>query len=356
MTTEQLDTTKAEAFAGQMVGLLNNSFTGLMVSVGNRIGLFDTMAGMRPSTPETIAKAGGFNERYVREWLGGMTTARIVEHDAKAGTYWLPPEHAASITHAAGPGNLANMAEFISMMGNVEDQIADCFKNGGGVPYSEFPKFQEAMRQESAAVFDATLLEVTLPMVPGLIEKLEAGIDVADVGCGAGHGINIMARAFPKSRFVGYDFSEEGIALGRAEAKEWGLENARFELKDAATLDGSTKFDFITTFDAIHDQAAPDKVLAGIAASLKPGGTYLCVDIQAHSEHAGNMDHPLGPALYAISTFHCMTVSLAYQGQGLGTCWGEQVAHKMLKDVGFKNIETKTVEGDILNNYYIATR
>jgi SAM-dependent methyltransferase len=356
MTTQQLDPAKAEAFAGQVIGIYNGASLALMISVGNRTGLFDKMSELPPSTSEQIATAAGLDERYVREWLGAMTAGRFVEHDAKKMTYTLPPEHAASLTHAAGTGNLANMAEFFALMGDVEDQIVDSFRKGGGVPYSGFPKFQELMRQESAAVFDQTLVQATLPMVDGLIDRLNAGIDVADVGCGAGHAVNVMARAFPKSRFTGYDFSEEGVARGRAEAAEWGLKNARFEVKDAATLDGSTKFDFITTFDAIHDQAKPARVLAGISEALKPGGVYLCVDIQADSTHAGNLEHPLAPFLYMVSTFHCMTVSLAYGGDGLGTVWGEQLATKMLNDAGFKDITVKRVDGDIINNYYIARR
>jgi 2-polyprenyl-3-methyl-5-hydroxy-6-metoxy-1,4-benzoquinol methylase len=165
-----------------------------------------------------------------------------------------------------------------------------------------------------------------------------------------------MARAFPNSRFTGYDFSEEGIGFGRAEAKEWGLKNATFEVKDVANLDGSTKFDLITVFDAIHDQAQPRKVLKGIAASLKPGGVLLCADIAGDSGHAGNMDHPLAPTLYAISTFHCMTVSLALGGEGLGTMWGQQKAREMFKEAGFTSVEEKFVEGDILNVYYICRK
>jgi ubiquinone/menaquinone biosynthesis C-methylase UbiE len=212
------------------------------------------------------------------------------------------------------------------------------------------------MRQESAAVFDLTLVQTTLPMVDGLVDRLKSGIDVADVGCGAGHAINVMAKAFPNSRFTGYDFSEEGIARGRAEAAEWGLKNARFEVKDAATLDASQQFDLITVFDAIHDQAKPARVLEGISRALKPNGVFLCVDIQADSTHAGNIEHPLAPFLYMVSTFHCMTVSLAYGGDGLGTAWGEQLAKKMLNDAGFKDITVKRVEGDIINNYYIARK
>ncbi len=354
MTTATIDQAKAGEFAGSVIGALNNGFSTLMISIGQRTGLFDTMATLPPSTSEQIAKAAGLNERYVREWLGNMTVNRYVEHDAEKGTYFFPREHAASLTHAAGPGNLGTFAEFLSQMGNVEDEVVEAFRNGGGVPYSKFDKFQTLMRQESAQVFDATLIDVTLPLVDGLIDKLKSGIDVADVACGAGHAINLMAKAFPKSRFVGYDFSEEGIGIGRTEAKEWGLTNVAFEMKDVALLDGSAKFDLITVFDAIHDQAQPRKVLKGIAGSLKPGGVLLCADIAADSSHAGNMGHPMAPAMYAISTFHCMTVSLALNGEGLGTMWGKQTARELFREAGFTSVDEKMVEGDILNVYYIC--
>lgn len=314
------------------------------------------MATLPPSTSVEIAGEAGLNERYVREWLGTVTTGRIVEHDGVAGTYWLPAERAASLTRAAGPGNLAPWMQFFALFGQVEDGIVESFQRGGGVPYSKFDKFQELMRAGSAAVFDATLVDITLPLVPGLVERLRAGIDVADVGCGAGHAINVMAKAFPNSRFTGYDFSEEGISIGRAEAEAMGLSNTSFEAKDAATLGGLATFDLITAFDAVHDQANPRRMLKGIFDALRPGGTFLCVDIAADSAHAGNMDHPMAPYLYNISTFHCMTVSLALGGEGLGTCWGEQQARELLAEAGFPDIDVARVEGDILNNYYIARK
>ena len=356
MTVETIDQAKAQEFAGSLVGALNNGFNTLMISVGQRTGLFDTLATLPPSTSEQIARATGLNERYVREWLGGMTVSRIVEHDAQNGTYYFPREHAASLTRAAGPGNLASFAEFLAQMGKVEDDIVEAFHKGAGVPYAKYDKFQQLMRQESAQVFDATLIDVTLPLVDGLVDSLKAGIDVADVGCGAGHAINIMAREFPSSRFTGYDFSEEGVGIGRAEAQEWGLTNATFEVKDVSTLDGSKKFDLITVFDALHDQAQPRKVLNRIAGSLKPGGVFLCADIAGDSNHAGNMDHPLGATMYAISTFHCMTVSLALDGEGLGTMWGQQKARELLREAGFTSVEEKFVEGDIMNVYYICRK
>jgi ubiquinone/menaquinone biosynthesis C-methylase UbiE len=356
MTTEQMDPAKAEEFAGQVIGILSGGLLSLMLNVGHETGLFDTMAGMPPSTSEEIANVTGLNERYVREWLGAMVTGRIVEFDASNATYRLPAEHAASLTRAAGPGNLCTMSQFLPEMAAVQDKIVHSFRNGGGVPYSEYDNFQRLMAALSSDIVDATLVDVTLPLAPGLVERMRDGIDVADLGCGSGHAINVMAKAFPKSRFTGYDFSDEGVGVGTAEAKEMGLSNARFVAQDIAEMGGSEEFDAITVFDAIHDQAKPRQVLKNIYNLLRPGGIFLCGDIQASSHLHENMDHPMAPILYSISTFHCMTVSLALNGEGLGTMWGEQKARELLAEAGFKNIDVKTVEGDIFNNYYIATK
>jgi SAM-dependent methyltransferase len=355
-TSTELDAAKTEEFAGRVVGLLNNAMLGLMVSVGYRTELFDRMAELPPATSEEIAGKAGLNERYVREWLNAMTVGGFVEYDPGTRTYRLPPEHAVSLTRAAGPNNLALMAQFESLMGGVEDDIVECFRNGGGVPYAKFPKFQDLMAEMSAQVHDAALFESTLPLVDGLTDRLEAGIDVCDVGCGQGHAINLMAQRYPKSRFTGWDFSEEAVGAATAEASQLGLENATFEVKDAATIDGTQQFDLVTVFDAIHDQAQPARVLEGIAASLKPGGVFLCVDIAGSSNVEENLEHPLGPMLYSVSTFHCMTVSLALDGEGLGTMWGEQKANQMFRDAGFTDVETKKIPEDIFNVYYVAKR
>lgn len=357
MTTETqtVDPQKAEAFAGRILGIMNGGMLSFMISIGHRTGLFDKMASLPPSTSEQIASAAGLNERYVREALGSLVMGGIVEYDAAGKKYSLPPEHAAFITRAAGPNNMATFIQFTALMGQVEDQVVEAFRNGGGVPYSSFGTFQTLMAEESAQVVDATLLQSTLPLT-GLVDRLREGIDVADVGCGKGHAINVMAREFPNSRCTGYDFSDEGVAAGNAEAKEWGLSNAKFVAKDAATLGDKAAYDLICAFDAIHDQAAPTKVLANIARALRPGGVFLMVDIAGSSNLEDNYDHPLAPMLYAVSTMHCMTVSLALNGEGLGTMWGEQLAKKMLADAGFTKVDIKRVEGDIMNAYYIATK
>ena len=356
MSVQELDTGAVEAFAGRMVGIMNSGMLSLMISIGHRTGLFDTMASMAPSTSEQIAATAGLDERYVREWLGAMSTGGIVEHDPAAGTFVLPPEHAAMVTRAAGPDNFAAMAQFLALLGKVESKIVDCFRNGGGVPYSEYPEFQTLMAESSAQVYDAALIDGVLALVPEVQARLVEGIEVADIGCGQGHAINLMAEAFPNSRFVGFDFSEEGVAAGRGEAMDRGLGNARFEVRDVSALGETAAFDFITAFDAIHDQRDPAAVLAAIHTALRPGGVFLCIDIKADSTVAGNMDHPLAPFLYTVSTMHCMTVSLALDGAGLGTVWGEQKALEMLADAGFTDVQVANVEGDILNNYYIARR
>jgi 2-polyprenyl-3-methyl-5-hydroxy-6-metoxy-1,4-benzoquinol methylase len=356
VTTTEMDTTKAEEFAGRMVGLLNSGMLCLMMSVGHRTGLFDSMAEMAPATSDEIAERARLNERYVREWLNAMTVGGVIEYDPAGKRYRLPPEHAASLTRAAGPGNMANMMQFESLMGGVEDRIVECFCHGGGVPYSEFPKFQGLMAEMSAEIHDATLIDGTLSLVDGLVDRLRAGIDVCDIGCGKGHAINLMAQAFPSSRFTGWDFSEEGVAGAKAEAAKLGIENASFEVKDAAKIDADGAFDFVTVFDAIHDQADPAQVLANIANALRPDGVFLCVDVAGSSNVDGNMDHPLAPAMYSISTFHCMTVSLALDGAGLGTMWGEQKANEMLREAGFTNVETRKIPEDIFNVYYVARK
>jgi SAM-dependent methyltransferase len=356
MTTTELDPSRLEAFAGRMVGVVNDALLGLAVSLGHQTGLFDTMAGLPPSTSEGIATAAGLHERYVRELLGALVTGRIVTYDAVGRSYELPAEHAAVLTRAAGVDNLAAMTQFVGMLGAVEQDVLRCFREGGGVPYSRYPTFHRQLAEMTKDTVDATLLQTTLDLVPGLRERLERGIDVADIGCGAGYALAVLARAFPASRFTGYDLSDEAIAAGRAHAAAWGLGNLRFEVRDAVELAEAEAFDLVTTFDAVHDQADPGRVLRGVAEALRPGGVYLCADVAASSALEDNLDHPLGPSIYTISTMHCMTVSLAQGGLGLGAAWGEQTATRMLAEAGFTDISAERVEGDVFNIYFVCRK
>lgn len=353
-----LDTTfnqkKAEIFSEGLIDTLNKSAIALAISIGHRLGIFDAMAELPYSNSRQIATAARLNERYVREWLGTMVTGRVVNYDESNQTYKLPEEHAAFLTRNAAPNNLAATMQFVPLLGSVEEKVIECFRNGGGVPYSEFPRFHEVMAEESSQTVVSALLDSILPLIPGIKEKLESGINVLDVGCGSGKAMVFLAVNFPNSRFTGYDFSEEGIGNARADAERLGLKNLHFEVKDAAQIGEVEHYDLITAFDAIHDQAKPAVVLSEIFNALKPDGAFLMQDIAGSSHVHKNMEHPISPFLYTISYMHCMTVSLASDGDGLGTMWGEEKACEMLKDAGFRSIAVHNLEHDFMNTYYIS--
>jgi 2-polyprenyl-3-methyl-5-hydroxy-6-metoxy-1,4-benzoquinol methylase len=353
-TAPPLQDARVEAFAARMVGVLDDASLALLTSVGHRTGVFEAMAGLGPASSAEIARAAALDERYVREWLGGMVVAEVVEYEPAARTYALPAEHAAVLTPAAGPDDLGFYTRYVSLMGTIEPEIVRVFREGGGVPYEAYDSFQTLQRDETARVFDAGLVEGILPLVRGIVPRLEAGIDVLDVGTGAGHAVNVMARAFPASRFDGIDISAEGIDLARAEARQWGLGNATFTVGDAARLHG--RYDLITAFDTVHDQARPRDVLAAVADALAEDGVFLMGDIAFSSRLEDNLGRPLAPTVFAFSVFHCLTVSLAYGGEGLGTAWGEQLARQLLADAGFGSVETTQVGGDPLNLYYVARK
>jgi 2-polyprenyl-3-methyl-5-hydroxy-6-metoxy-1,4-benzoquinol methylase len=212
------------------------------------------------------------------------------------------------------------------------------------------------MAEQSGEVFDAALVEAILPMADGVPELLRSGADVADFGCGSGHAVNVMAKAFPASRFTGIDFSQEGLAAGAAEALRLGVKNAMFESADVSEDRRTEAFDVITAFDAIHDQAHPAEVLANIHRALRPGGTFLMVDIKSSSQVEDNIGVPFAAYLYTVSTMHCMSVSLGLDGDGLGTCWGRQLATSMLADAGFRDVQVREIDSDPVNFYYIARK
>ena len=314
------------------------------------------MAEMDWGTSDRIADRSGLQERYVREWLGAMVTGGVVEYDPKNKAYHLPPEHACWLTRAATPNNLAVTTQWISILGRVEDRIVETFRDGGGVAYEEFHRFHEVMREESAQTVVATLLEYILPLVPGLAGRLEEGIRVLDVGCGAGRALMRMAETYPASHFTGFDLCEDAVEMARKEACERGLQNVQFECRDVSKLEEPESLDLITAFDAIHDQADPTGVLRGIHRALKPDGVFLMQDIDSSSELHKNMENPIGTFLYTISCMHCMTVSLAQGGAGLGTCWGVELAEKMLGEAGFQHVDLQRLDHDIFNCYFVIQK
>lgn len=349
------DETTAE-FADRIQSTIDSASLALLISLGHQTGLFDAMAGSPAASSDRIARATGLDERYVREWLGGMTVARVVDYDPDTATYRLPEHRAAALTRAAGLGNLARITQYIPLLAEVEQQILGCFRRGGGLDYSQYPRFHAIMAERSGEVFDHALIDDVLPLVDGLPELLRAGVDVADFGCGSGHAINVMAQEFPASRFVGIDFSPEGIARAADEAARHGLTNARFFSHDLATLEMRESYDVITVFDAIHDQAQPARVLANIFAALRPGGILLMSDAKASSRLEDNIGIPMYTYRYTVSLLHCMPVSLGLGGAGLGTMWGRQLAVSMLGDAGFTHVEVTELDSDPSNYYYLARK
>jgi 2-polyprenyl-3-methyl-5-hydroxy-6-metoxy-1,4-benzoquinol methylase len=351
-----MDKQRRAEFLSRMTGIMNGGALSLMCSIGHKTGLFDTMSTMEPATSHEIAEAAGLNERYVREWLAAVSAGGVVDYDADAGTFHLPPEHAGLLTRASGPLNLTTYCQYVALLGQVEDEVVTAFKEGGGVPYDRYPAFQTLVAESSGQRLDKALISQVVPLLPGGYDRLAAGIDVADVGCGSGRALNLLAAEFPQSRFTGFDIAEHALERGRAMAAERGSTNITFEAADAARIAHNEEFDLITTFDAIHDQAKPDTVLKAIFNALRPGGTYLCVEPKASSHLHENLDLPMAPMMYTISTMHCMTVSLAYDGDGLGTAWGEQLAIEKLTDAGFVDIQVTGIADDRANNYFIAAK
>lgn len=358
-TPTKFDEKKAEAFANSLLTALNNGAVCLMTAIGHRTGLFDAMRGLPPSTSQEIADTAGLNERYVREWLGAMVTSRIAEVDPDTLRYWLPAEHAAFLTREAGADNVAVFAQYVSVLGGVEDDIVKCFKNGGGVPYEKFPRFHEVMAEDSGQSALAALESDIIPLVPELADRLSSGIHALDVGCGAGRIVNRLAGLYPTSKFTGIDLSEQAIEMAREEATSKGLKNVEYIIADLSDFHETAdveKFDFVTTFDAVHDQAKPANVLKGIHRTLKKDGVYLMQDISGTSHVHKDIDHPIGPFLYTVSCMHCMTVSLAQGGEGLGAMWGEEKTREYLKNAGFASVKTGHLDHDIQNNWYVVRK
>ena len=332
-----LDRQKLRTFRHTLAGINNGGMLNLMLKIGDDLGLFDAAA-QGPTSSQGLAERAGLQERYVREWLGAMVTGGIFEYDADTRTYTLPPEHASLLT---GIDNVTAFAHRTVLFTKHLPGVTEAFKHGGGVPYTAFrPDFTDFQNLGSRRRHDRFLLSNYLPAVPGLTERLSRGLRACDVGCGTGHAANLMAQAFPASTFVGYDIGQDAIASARQEAQTGGLDNASFEVQDARHFPTEPQFDLITAFDAIHDQVDPQGVLNQIRAALAPGGTFLMLDIKASSHLEDNIGASAAPALYAVSVMHCMTVSLAHDGAGLGTVWGEQLARRMLAEAGFSHVET----------------
>jgi SAM-dependent methyltransferase len=351
----EIDDQTVQAFAGHLFELFTGGMLTYLIDIGHRTGLFDAAA-TGGGTSLALAARAGLHERYVREWLGAMVTSGIVEYDATTATYHLPPEHAACLA-GAGPLNLAPLSQLNTHLAKHVDDVATAFRHGGGVPYAAFrPEFTGVMDALGRGFYDGLLVDAVVPLVPGLAERLAAGVRVADVACGSGHALVVLGQAFPASTFVGYDLDDEAIARARREAAGRALANVSFEVRDVATLPADPPFDAVFVFDAIHDQVDPAGVLRAIHAALVPGGVFVMKEPRVSSMLENNVGNPFAPLIYSISTLHCLTVSLAHDGAGLGTAFGEQVACQLLATAGFGEVAVHEAPGDPMDAVFVATK
>lgn len=349
-----MDTTPEKQFFDRIAHVLDAGAVSVMLSIGHKLGLFDTLVRLPPSTSAQIAEAATLSERYVREWLAVMVVAKIIVYDAASETYRLPAAHAACLTEAAPLGNLAVYAQSIAMAGAVQDQILECFKTGNGLSYDDYPCFHQIMAEDSGQTVVANIVDLLAELIPEMTSHLERGIDVLDAGCGAGQALVALADRFPNSRFVGYDLCSDAIGMAKNAVAKQGLKNIDFQIVDLADWETNNAFDLVTSFDAVHDTKDPQQLLKRIHNGLRPGGIHLMQDIGGSAHLENNIDFPFAAFLYTGSTVHCMPVSLAQGGKGLGTMWGWETAERMLREAGFQSIERNVLPHDPMNVWFVS--
>jgi len=332
------DPERTHAFGETLRGLLTGHVLTMLISVGHRTGLFEAAA-RGPATCPGLAERAGLHERYVREWLGAMVTGGIVEYDPGDARYTLPAEHAALLTGATAR-NIGPAAGSLRTLGAVLAQVERCFAEGGGVPIAEYAAVStDGLGETWRYVYDEHLVDGFLGAVPGLHERLRAGARVLDLGCGTGHAVNLMARAFPHSTFDGLDIATAAIADAEAERAAMDVPNATFAVADAAELAPERPYDVITAFDAIHDQAAPGTVLRRVHDALAPGGVFVMVDTRFATRLEDNRADPYAPMSYGISLLFCVPTSIATGGSALGAMWGQELARELLAGAGFADVQ-----------------
>lgn len=352
-------------FSKKMNDILNYGALNLAMAIGYRNRIFDVLEELsRPVTLREITTASGLNERYLKEWLSIMVLGNVIEllrtpDDEER--YFLPPEHASLLTRKSGSSNLGVYTQEIPLLTSCAmESVNDGFQTGHGVLFSQYPDFQQFMAEIANAKHEQVLIQYFLPTIDKgeLVRHLTSGINVCDLGCGQGVALNLMAESFPKSTFIGIDNHRKALEAARSQAIKRKLSNVKYLEMDAAELHGKKefyqRFDYISAFDAIHDQSHPLEVLKGIRYMLAPGGLFSMVDIKACSNPADNMEHPLGPFLYTVSLMHCMPIGLNDHGTGLGMMWGREKAEALLKEAGFEHIEILEMEHDGFNLHYLC--
>jgi SAM-dependent methyltransferase len=341
--TKPIDEARLGAFVGQAVLDMGAAISGLLLHIGDRLGLYKAMAGAGPITSSALAARTGTAERYVREWLGNQAAGGYVVYNPADGTFELPPEQAMVVADEDSPVFLGGAFECIASCYADHDLFVNAFRTGAGVGWQEHEDrlFSGVLRFFRPG-YAAHLVDEWLPALDGVVEKLRAGASVADVGCGLGASTIIMAAAFGRSTFVGLDTHEPSVAAARKAAQEAGVDQrARFDTGSAIELSG-TGYDLVCLFDCLHDMGDPVGAARHIRRALAPDGTLLLVEPLAGDGLEHNLN-PVGRTYYGFSTVICTPTSLAQDvGLGLGAQAGELRLGQVLREAGFTHVRRAT--------------
>ena len=346
MTTQQtIDQAKADAFVGKVLADTAALAVTVMSSIGDRLGLFKILAQQGPATSEELAECAHVNKRYAREWLSAMASAGYLEYDPATRRFTLPPEHIPVLAQEGGPVFFGGVQEEIVGLAGPVNQLMQAFCSGGGVPMEAYdPSAWEGIARFTSSWFENLLVPVWLPAMPDVLAKLERGAQVADVGCGQGKALIKLAQTYPQSHYMGYDNFAPFIQQAKANAQAAGVaDRVRFEHRDvSAGL--PEQYDVITTFDVVHDAVNPRGLLQAIRNALRPGGRYVCLEINCSDKLEENIGL-LGAFFYSCSVLYCMTTSLAHHGEGLGTAGiPESKMRELCTEAGFSNVRRVPME------------
>ena len=332
-----MDQQRAQDFMRKVVGDVGTALAVALIYIGDRVGLFNKMAGAGPLTAEQLAERAGIHPRYAEEWLGAMVCNGYIEFDASALTYTLPDEHALFMATSKTEYYLGGLFKGTPAMMAAAPQVGAAFESGKGVSFQAFgawvPGSLEAMNRN---LYEARLVKTWLPAMPDVVQRLADGGRAIDIGCGTGIVPVLIAQAFPRARVEGLDFDAASIEIARENARRAGVsERMQFHALSATEWSPAGAMDFISTFDCIHDMPDPLAVLKNIRHALAPGGTYLMVEPKLSEHLAENVAHPFARLFYGMSCLHCVPQSIAQGGPGLGACWGEGRARVMARAAGF---------------------